>query len=111
MGSSPAEGIGSTRQTTDNRQEIGMLTVKLVEPNGQEQLWEAEHVWVEPTGKGNHKVRFTWHSASVGEITSGIGTNGNVYVMNSQGKTVARYTLADPDPFWDGTGEDTREKK
>ena len=70
-----------------------MLTVKLVEPNGNEQMWEVEQVWAVPVGHGDHAVRFLWRSLEQGCLTTCLGTYGNVYVMNSEGKTISRYTL------------------
>ena len=78
-----------------------MLTVKLVEPNGHEQIHEVEQVWTNaredsvstdgnqyPTvyaapRKNEEPLRF---SSSV------VGTM--LYVMNDNGKTIARYELA-----------------
>lgn len=70
-----------------------MLTLKLVEPNGHEQMYEAEKVWTEPVEHGNHLVYFRWKSLQEGLVTSCFGSHGQVYVMNSEGKTIARYTL------------------
>lgn len=76
-----------------------MLTVKLIEPNGHEQIHEALSVWTrEPTGKevcapGQHLVSFL--DANTG-LPVHFGVYGAVFVMNREGKTVASYRLPDP---------------
>lgn len=81
-----------------------MLTIKQIENDGVEHIWEAEHVIYEAKNPGPHKV----HGKSVeglkasmvlafgvpGSIVSPMSiADGTVYVMNDKGRTIASYYL------------------
>lgn len=68
-----------------------MLTVKLVEPNGHEQIHEVKNVWTSPNDP-NTKVLA---ELSDGSRTLQFGTLGTVYVMNGEGNTIAKYNLGE----------------
>jgi len=71
-----------------------MLTVKLVEPNGHEQVYEVSEAWASPAKDppGTHEVYAT-RVDSKGDHPLHFGGSGSVYVMNANGATVAKYTL------------------
>jgi hypothetical protein len=68
-----------------------MLTVKLVEDNGHEQIHEVESVSADPIPNSHcHEVsgfRTDEHPLNFG------ATEGYLYVMNEDGKTISRYRL------------------
>lgn len=67
-----------------------MLTVKLVEPNGCEQIHEVKNVWTSPNDPSIKVLA----ELSDGSRTLQFGTLGIVYVMNGEGNTIARYDLS-----------------
>jgi len=75
-----------------------MLTVKLVEPSGHEQVHEVSKVWAEhnPDFEGVSLpfpvfvVLTAVHNSDAVLTFSGCGT---IYVMNDNGATVAKYFL------------------
>jgi len=69
-----------------------MLTVKLVEPSGHEQIYEAEQVWAEPAQEpGSSHVYAAPGMDKINPIR--FGGPGMLYVMNENGRTIARYVL------------------
>jgi hypothetical protein len=68
-----------------------MLTVKLVEHNGHEQIYPADEVWADPPRDkdGKQDVHARLPDLSVKHFAN----YGVVYVMNSHGATVAKYWL------------------
>jgi hypothetical protein len=74
-----------------------MLTVKLVEPNRHEQVYEVSEVWAVPAQNppGTHGVYATREH---GGDPMHFGGSGSVYVMNANGATVAKYTLGSGEP-------------
>jgi hypothetical protein len=71
-----------------------MLTVKLIEHNGHEQIHEAMEVWSEPAPGGVTIV----HARKPDGEALHFASYGRLYVMNDGGQTVASYHL--------GYGED-----
>jgi hypothetical protein len=77
-----------------------MLTVKLVEHNGHEQIYSATHVWAEPSAE-QPKIGTTRMDvyANVEPVPVNLlnplrfANYGIVYVMNEAGQTVAKYWL------------------
>jgi len=68
-----------------------MLTVKLVEHDGHEQIYEAQHVWVETQARedGGKTVCAETESHGLKKFSD----YGDIYVMNDKGQTVAKYFL------------------
>lgn len=66
-----------------------MLTIKLIEPTGHEQIREAKEVWTSPS---DDYIRVLARPADDGDTLQFSGP-GTLYVMNSAGETVARYIL------------------
>jgi hypothetical protein len=72
-----------------------MFTIKIIKPGGEQQLYEVEWVAYHPSGVdvlnykpgGTETVEFKKQSDPALYLVD----NGDVYVMNSQGKTVADY--------------------
>lgn len=78
-----------------------MLTVKHIAPSGHETIWPAIRVSYQPalpgrthTDFGSDPTIFIDRPGERGLVdTIDVGANGMWYVMNEQGKTVARYEL------------------
>lgn len=73
-----------------------MLTVKLREHNGHEQVHTAEKVWAEPNPERGHDA-YRVHAQPPGAHPDSqllhFADYGVVYVMNDNGATVAKYWL------------------
>lgn len=69
-----------------------MLTIKIVRPDGEQQVYETKWVAYHPENKlgSTETVEFLVPSDS----SSCLITSGNVYVMNEGGKTIADYYLS-----------------
>lgn len=72
-----------------------MLTVKLVEPSGHEQIYEAKRVWSD-RAPGSAGACLVMAETADGNTLS-FGTYGDVYVMNGHGSTVGAYYLGNGD--------------
>lgn len=85
-----------------------MMTVKLVEPTGHEQIYQVENVWADLNARTpavefyvpSYTVRATFGGsktaqdgtcAKPADLT--FGNYGTLYVMNEHGATVAKYFL------------------
>lgn len=68
-----------------------MLTVKLIEHNGHEQIHEVKQVWAEPAEDKIYMNVFAT-PATEGEPLR-FSNYGAVYVMNEAGRTVGSYFL------------------
>jgi hypothetical protein len=81
-----------------------MLTIKHIDRNNTQHLIEAVTVWYEDNGEEVADTGKPWvrklHYTSGSFVNGGHLTKtldfGMVYVMNSNGKTVADYDLGDP---------------
>jgi len=73
-----------------------MLTIRYTEPTMHEQIMETEHVSVEPPNEFNDNKLTVWVRNNEGRSIA--FNTGNIYVMNSFGKTVAIYNLYWPYP-------------
>jgi hypothetical protein len=71
-----------------------MLSIKLIEPNGYENIREVTEVWTSPS---DPTVKVLARPADGGE-TLQFGGPGTLYVMNSAGETIARYPLGETRP-------------
>ena len=70
-----------------------MFTVKLVEPNGHEQIHEAVEVWSEkPDTDKNWAAKNVCITRPDGEVKT-FGGLGMLYVMNDAGQTISKYLL------------------
>jgi hypothetical protein len=68
-----------------------MLSVKLIEPSGHEQIYSVTHVTaVKDDLTGTYDVS-AWRQN--GDEPLSFGGHGDLYVMNENGKTVANYRL------------------
>lgn len=81
-----------------------MLTIKHIEPTGHETIWPAIRVTYQPESDFERAPPKMWIDR-MGERglvdTIDIGSAGSFYVMNEQGKTIAKYDLggwAKPQP-------------
>jgi len=70
-----------------------MLTVKLVEAGGHEQIREAKNVWTSPEDDGAVRIE-----EPDGSSVAFGGGDGTLYVMNEAGHTIARYHMKNGKP-------------
>lgn len=71
-----------------------MLTVRHVEQNGYEAVREVREVWLDPPAHSDDKPsKYDLHAQPDGAEPPLHFASGTVFVMNSAGKTVARYDL------------------
>jgi hypothetical protein len=78
-----------------------MFTVKLIEPNGHEQIFETAVVWAEPVPDGAHCGALSQMNVFARQSNDKdpdkhplqFGGTGFLYVMNEAGQTVAKYFL------------------
>ncbi len=73
-----------------------MLTVKQVQDDGAEELFEVTSCRYEPRGLGESTSRAIVWIEPVGGMRMGLPA-GSVFVMNTAGKTIARYDLSSTD--------------
>jgi hypothetical protein len=80
-----------------------MLTVRIIQPTGHEEIFSVRRVSVHPTepphpGDENILIRtdMLFYELENGEVLHTV--DGTVYVMNDYGKTVAVYHLQYPPP-------------
>ena len=71
-----------------------MLTVKVVMPNGSQFVKEVSSVWMDVSTK-DHPARVYYYEAKGMPIGDQI-QDGDVFVMNENGKTIADYHLHCP---------------
>jgi len=84
----------SRRIAEEEKGEYKMFTIKIVKEYGEEQLYETECLALRVAGHNTHGfkydfIEFTNNSDDVEYIVA----DGNVYIMNESGKTVANYYL------------------
>lgn len=71
-----------------------MLSVKHIEENGYESITEAERVWTNNPAEDNGYTTTLYASggsASKPDSHPSVFSNGSVYIMNDNGKTIGAY--------------------
>jgi hypothetical protein len=70
-----------------------MFTVKIIKPSGEQQLYDAEFVSYSPFTNNRDVAEEKVEFKIRGDPTTYQVVDGEVYVMNENGKTVADYHL------------------
>jgi len=72
-----------------------MLTIKIINGNGFEEVHEVKDVFMVPSEHAKMITGYVYYFVP-GESTARNVTDGDVYVMNEHGKTIADYHLSSP---------------